>query len=119
MSLQDLLAELQKTYLATLPEKVLNLETLWKTNQVELLETEYHKLKGTGRTYGLPEVTQVGEAMEHLCGGVASALDQAVPLSLILLTRIHVTRNGGHPLKVETEPEFQTIIALTQPENRK
>jgi len=70
-SLQDVLAELQRNYIASMPGKITVLDGLWRAGELDKLRTEYHKLKGTGKTYGLPEVTQVGEALERLCDAPA------------------------------------------------
>lgn len=110
-SLQDVLAGLQKNYLASLPEKIANIDSLWRSRQMDKLHTDYHKLKGTGRTYGLPEVSQLGEAMERVTElGDLDVLAQAVPLSLILLKAIGESRAQGRPLEIEKETEFKQIL---------
>lgn len=110
MSLQDILAELQKTYLASLPEKITTLETLWSERKLVLLKTEYHKLKGTGRTYGFPEISQIGEALERLCEGDSEVLAQAVPLSTRLITRVLELRLQGKAMDLENEADFRTLV---------
>jgi HPt (histidine-containing phosphotransfer) domain-containing protein len=111
--IQELLGQLRQTYLATLPDKIVNLESLWKAQSLQLLKTEYHKLKGTGRTYGLPEVSQLGEALEHLCEAApAPVIDKAVQLSLTLLRDISTQRSKGLPLDIENTAGFAEITAL-------
>jgi HPt (histidine-containing phosphotransfer) domain-containing protein len=112
MSMKDLLAELQKDYLASFPDKVANLRKLFQENNLEDLQTEYHKLKGTGRTYGVPEVSQLGGALERLCEEDSDSLMSAVPLSLLILDRIRVSRGKGLPLNLDDDRDFQTIIEL-------
>jgi HPt (histidine-containing phosphotransfer) domain-containing protein len=111
--IQELLGQLRQTYLATLPDKIVNLESLWKAQSLQLLKTEYHKLKGTGRTYGLPEVSQLGEALEHLYEAApAPVIDKAVQLSLSLLRDISTQRSKGLPLDIENTAGFAEITAL-------
>jgi chemotaxis protein histidine kinase CheA len=121
-SLTALLAELQKNYLASFNEKAVNLEHLWKTGKLEELTTEYHKLKGTGRTYGLPEVTQLGEVLESICEyhvglhdemALTAALANAVPVSLRLLDRIQTSRtSAGEEYLLDTDPDFLLLLSL-------
>lgn len=118
-SLKDVLAELQKNYLASMPEKIQNLETLWSGRKLELLKTDYHKLKGTGRTYGFPEITLLGAAMERLCEIDQSSLERAVPISLVLLSRIRDMRAKGQPLDLDQEPDFKTIVTMVEAADRK
>lgn len=121
-SLQALLAELQRDYLASFAEKTVNLEKLWKSERLEELTTEYHKLKGTGRTYGLPEVTNLGEVLESICEynvelndppKLAEALATAVPLSLKLLERIRFSRTQmGEEFVLENDSDFLLLLGL-------
>ena len=111
--IQELLRDLQKTYLASIPEKIQAIQILFEANQLKLLKTDFHKLKGTGRTYGLPEVTQIGEAMEQI---VASAnpgdIHEAVPLSMQLLGDIAQLRALGELPKIEESPAFIRIVEI-------
>jgi HPt (histidine-containing phosphotransfer) domain-containing protein len=114
VSIHALLAELQKNYLAALPEKVTLIEDLWKDGKLDLLRTEYHKLKGTGRTYGLPEITQIGAALERLCESAKAELVRAVPMSTKLLRRIGDQRTKGETPVLDHDPDFQAIVAMVE-----
>jgi len=114
MSLKDILADLQKDYIRSMPSKVTNLQFLWQEGRREELATEYHKLKGTGRTYGIPEISQLGEALEALLESQADqpSLQNAVELSFCILKRIHTARVAGEAHKLEDDHDFQIIIEL-------
>lgn len=112
MSLDDLLEELKKEYLATFPAKIVLIRELFAKKAYTELETEYHKLKGTGRTHGLPEVTQLGELVERLCEVERAALPHAVPRSLDILARIRETRDKGEAYDIEKDPDFLLIVRL-------
>jgi HPt (histidine-containing phosphotransfer) domain-containing protein len=118
MSLEDLLAELKTEYLVSITDKISTIETLWREHQLEELETEFHKMKGTGSTYGLPEISQLGEAMERLCEINRPALAQMVPLAMALLARIQTHRQRGETFVIESDPDFRivqdTVIASDQ-----
>src|SRR5438067_1747973 len=118
MSLKEVLAELQRNYLQAIPEKITLLEKLHNSKQYDLLETEYHKLKGTGRTYGLPEVTLIGAAVERLCEIDRQRLPVAVPLSVTLLRWVREKRCGGETPLIENQPEFRTLISLVEAADR-
>lgn len=104
MSLDDILKDLQKNYLKGLTQKVALLELLWRQNDLNGIKTEYHKLKGTGRTYGLPEITQLGESMERICEHTPKNLDKALPLSLTLLRRVQEKRQSNIESLVSNSP---------------
>ncbi len=116
MSIKAILAELQKDYVASIPHKIATISEYWRTQKLEDLQTEYHKLKGTGRTYGLPEVTQLGEALEALCISGSSSLPIAVPLSINVLERIRAHRELGTQINLEEDRDFQVIIELVMSE---
>ncbi len=117
-SLQEILAGLQKTYLASMPDKVTNINALWKAGELEKLETEYHKLKGTGRTYGLPEFTFLGEILERICMLDPKSLPTAVPLSLTLLTRMRDARVQGASVDLDNEPDYQQLKKIAEAAGR-
>ena len=114
MSIQDVLAGLQKTYLASMPDKATLIEALFKSGDLEKLETEYHKLKGTGRTYGLPEFTQLGATLERICEIDPDSLPKAVPLSLNLMTRMCDARVQGLSVSLDAEADFQTLVKIVE-----
>ena len=111
--IQELLRELQKTYLASIPEKIAAIQTLFEASHLKLLKTDFHKLKGTGRTYGLPEVTQIGEAMEQIVASAdLTAINEAVPLSVQLLGDIAQHRALGEIPKIEESHAFIRIVQI-------
>lgn len=111
MNIKNLLADLQKDYLNSIPEKIANLIALRKSGHLEDLRTEFHKLKGTGRTYGLPEITQIGGAIEVLCDH-PELFAISFPLSIHLLEKIRVSRVNGQAFKIEEDRDFQVIAEL-------
>jgi Hpt domain len=113
-SLAEVLAGLQKSYLAAIPEKIVNLEALFKASELVKLETEYHKLKGTGRTYGLPEVTEIGAVLERICQLDPGNLATAVPLSLTLLAKMRDHRTAGQPYVLDGELEFIALNKIVE-----
>lgn len=64
MKFSDLLKELKSDYLNILPERIANIEKLLMEKNWQQLHVEFHKLKGTGKTYGFPEVSEICEKME-------------------------------------------------------
>lgn len=66
MSIHDVLAELRKTYLEALPGRADGIERLLQEGKYNEVETEFHKLKGTGKTYGFPDISVVCEKLEFL-----------------------------------------------------
>jgi len=64
--LSRLLSDLKKEYLITLPEKIEKLRSLTEKEKWIEIQEEYHKLKGTGKTYGFPEISTLSEQLETL-----------------------------------------------------
>lgn len=112
--LKDLLAQLQVDYLKALPTKLTNIESFWKERKLQQLETEFHKLKGTGKTYGLPEISQLGQMLEHLCSAPEDTLNLAVARGLVLFRKVHESRSRGEPLPLDAQSEFQELTTLIQ-----
>lgn len=66
-SFDQLLQSLKKDYAKSFPEKIEKLRQLTLAKDWKELEVEYHNLKGNGKTYGFPEISQMAEQMENLC----------------------------------------------------
>jgi len=64
MSYEDLMKELQSSYLLQLPDRIEEIKIFIKNENKQALLEEFHKLKGTGATYGFPEITQVAKEAE-------------------------------------------------------
>ena len=111
-SLNDVLAELKKTYLAGLPARIELISQLSDSGRLAEVETEFHKLKGTGKTYGLAEVSRIGELAEKLCEQGAEKARMAVPLALELLRHFHTAKVGNLPFELDAQPQFQTLSKL-------
>lgn len=114
MSLDDVLAELRKTYLDALPGRADLIETLFKNHQYAEVETEFHKLKGTGKTYGLPEVTTIGEVAERLCEHGSTSAEESVPAALNALRKVTKARVNGTVLDLTSDPDFLYLSELAR-----
>lgn len=67
MSFEEMLRSLEREYLSSLPEKVKIITAQIEAGDNSNLRESFHKLKGTGRTYGLPEVSELGALVESIC----------------------------------------------------
>jgi hypothetical protein len=108
--LAQILEKLKSDYLANLPPRIAQMEELWLKSEHKLLKTEFHKLKGTGKTYGLPEISELGLIAEDLCQ--TEARTQAVPVILDLLHKIHSHRINGKVFDLGATAEFQKLTAM-------
>lgn len=65
MSIAELMKQMQEKYIADLKTKPDELVKLVAQNEQEILRNFFHKLKGSGSTYGLPQVTDYGRKFEE------------------------------------------------------
>lgn len=110
--LKVILEGLKREYLKNMPEKFETVTRLWRAGEIDLLETEFHKLKGTGKTYGLPEVSELGLVAEELCSADGSIRDRAVELTLEIMRKIHETRLAGNEFDLTKSKEFAELTKL-------
>lgn len=109
--MNDVILELKKEYLESFEEKIQTIETLWQKKERELLLNEFHKIKGTGATYGVPEVTELGRVMEELCAQGPDNLGVLVLLSTELLRRIQYHHTLPDSLwNLEKDPDFARLL---------
>lgn len=61
----DILDELRKDYLNSLPDIILEIKAALEDGDWEIIEKHFHRFAGSGQTYGLPDITTVGRGIEN------------------------------------------------------
>lgn len=116
MSLQALLESLQKDYIASLPQKWANLQTHIDARDMGALRDDFHKLKGTGKTYGLPEVSELAALIERILIAESDVSPdeglKAASHGVGLLRKIHVARSQQMPFELDSSEEFAHLRKL-------
>ncbi|MGZ5278535.1 MAG: Hpt domain-containing protein [Pseudobdellovibrionaceae bacterium] len=110
--LSHVLNELKEEYLKKLPIKIDNLKLLTTAQNWAALEDEYHKLKGTGKTYGFPEISIVCEKLEFL---VQQKNHQTVDLfhqANELLAKMHHGYLKKESINLEQDAFARSLLAL-------
>jgi len=109
--LSELLLELKNDYRKNFPKRVQSLRELTQLQDWESLTREFHKLKGTGRTYGYPEVSILCEVLEQACreGRVDAVQMQKV---FSVFARMMESWEDGQFFHPHQDPEAQEIMAL-------
>lgn len=115
MSLEQMMAELRKDYVDSLPKKLVSITDHWTSGQIDELKNDFHKLKGTGKTYGLPEITDVGLIMEHLCKVRPDQLKVAMPLAQSALKSIYALRSQNKDVTLDTVTELRELKKFETP----
>lgn len=112
MSFEDLLKSLQRDYLASLPEKVVNIRAQIDAAAVADLRESFHKLKGTGRTYGLPDVSLLAETVEGICIHRPVEAVKACTVATGILEDIYSVHSRGEVFQLQADARFAQIRAL-------
>lgn len=89
MPLDDVLLELKDKYHKDLPEMQSRLSEMLQKEDYEGIYQEVHKLKGTGSTYGFPEVTELATVLETLSRQTYKEKSEDLHNGLRLLEKIH------------------------------
>jgi HPt (histidine-containing phosphotransfer) domain-containing protein len=106
---EQMMAELQVEYLTALPQRLIQMAEQLAVQNVSALREEFHKLKGTGKTYGLPEISELCEVAERICLERPQHVADAVPRALNLLRQIHKARINKSVVSLAEQSEFSQI----------
>lgn len=101
-----MMAELQEEYLQSFPEKYETMKTYFRNSEWYNLELEFHKLKGTGTTYGVPEVSELCEFMEAHCQNKGAIQEEDLLTSLTLLQKIREKYSMGKTYELSTDSQY-------------
>jgi HPt (histidine-containing phosphotransfer) domain-containing protein len=114
MSIEEMLKALQAEYLSSIPEKIKSIGGFVAQNDGSNLREAFHKLKGTGRTYGIPEVSDLGDMVEKIC---LQDLKMAVPAArtaLLMLGDIYRARKGEITYDFNADRRLEELRKLLQ-----
>lgn len=110
MSLDELMKSLRAEYLTELPLKIKQIEDLFLEENSTELRDMFHKLKGTGKTYGIPELSTLAEFVEKtLLGKPKEALIYG-KVFLKLLREIYQARAKDLEFDIQKDPRFLALI---------
>lgn len=113
MSFQEMMEQLKKEYIQALPNRVDEIRRKLTAIDTSSLREDFHKLKGTGKTYGVPEITLLAEVVERICAGKPKEVVGAVvPEALDLLSLIHDHRTSQRSFDIELDERFHKIKDL-------
>ena len=105
----QMMAELREEYLVSFDEKFNAMRGFLEGADWYSLELEFHKLKGTGTTYGVPEVTELCEIMEKICREKSQIDESLLNLAISLLSKIREKYTNGTDFDLGADPQFQAI----------
>lgn len=107
MSVDNVLKRLHKEYVSSFSTKIENLKKL--SNTPHLLTEEFHKLKGSGRTYGVAELSLLAEQMERLGKIAPEKLNEHLLQGLQLFQKIKDSRDANLAFAIESDADFNKL----------
>lgn len=108
--LSRVLSDLKAEYLTALPEKIKRIRSLTENESWDQIYDEYHKLKGTGKTYGFPEISTVCEKLEILAQKKETQKKALFLEAAGLLEDIHKAFISGKNFDLENHPFSKTLL---------
>lgn len=115
MSMDQLLKNLKAQYISELHMKIREMEELLakKTSSVVFYEI-FHKLKGSGLTYGCAEVSDISSLAESYCQSAHPHWPEAVEMSIELLKRVYIARlqQIDQIYDLGADPQYAMLVDL-------
>lgn len=108
----EVMAELRQEYLESFDEKFKLWSQLFQDSNFESLELEFHKMKGTGATYGAPEVSHLCEHLERICRDQKQVDQATLSKAIALLEKIRDKYLNAYEFDLNAEKDFETIKSL-------
>lgn len=89
------------------------LEKSFFHNDLGCLREDFHKLKGTGKTYGFPEISELSEVVERVLIDRPQTYSQVVPEAIGILSDIYRALATSRSFDLASDGRFREIRALT------
>lgn len=104
--------QLKQEYINDLSEKIDLLKQLKQSKNYDELRLNYHKLKGSGQLYGMPEVSELAAIMEKLYSQPIPELEERQSLALNILEKIQNAHRNEECYSLATDPSFIVLEKL-------
>lgn len=110
--LSRVLSDLKKEYLEALPGKIQKIRSLTQKENWPLIYEEYHKLKGTGKTYGFPEISILCEQLEKLAQKKETQKPALFLEAVDLLEELRLSFENNRSFDLLSHPLGKTLLKL-------
>lgn len=107
----EMMRDLQQEYLQQFPQRLQRMKQQWQEKNITAITREFHQLKGTGKTYGFSEVSELCEMLEFLCEEIQAPFPE-ITSALEILEKIFSTRAQGSILSFDGNDNFLQIKDL-------
>lgn len=109
---KKMLLDMKQDYLVALPKRIILIRDLTDKENWKDLNEEFHKLKGTGKTYGFPEISIVCEILETLSGKDRVPSPDVFKKVPDLFERMYQTYLQNQPFPLEQDDFARSLLAL-------
>ncbi|MCB0419586.1 MAG: Hpt domain-containing protein [Bdellovibrionales bacterium] len=109
---EQMMKDLQKEYISELPDRIREIQSHFEVMDANLLRDDFHKLKGTGKTYGIPEISELCEVVESICLKGETLIKKVLPLSIELLHEIQKRRSKNENFALSSDTRFAQICKI-------
>jgi HPt (histidine-containing phosphotransfer) domain-containing protein len=110
-SYKDMMADLRKDYIASLQERMNLVREALNSLDWPALYTQFHKLKGTGKTYGCPEISYVASPLEALADSKNESHLDAIREGFEFLERISNSYIQSGQIDEVLKNQTQDVVA--------
>jgi HPt (histidine-containing phosphotransfer) domain-containing protein len=115
MSFESMMESLKSQYLSDLDQKIILIRELLQKKQLEEVKSVFHKLKGTGGTYGINEISLLGGTVETLCENHPANVPRAVDLATDLIKQIKEAQLQKKSFDIEHHASYKELLDLAAP----
>lgn len=109
MSFAAMMEQLKQEYIQSLPEKIQVIQENIQKKCSDSLKEDFHKLKGTGKTYGLPEISTLAASVEAICIHSPDQSVNAATQALPILQDIHRLRLADQSHDIGSDERYLEI----------
>ncbi|MEO0334792.1 MAG: Hpt domain-containing protein [Pseudomonadota bacterium] len=111
MSFTDMLTQLKMEYVGGLPAKITTIKEHLRGEDLIALRTDFHKLKGNGKTYGLPEISELASLVESHCLEEPDRALSSVQSAVEILEDIYSHRQSDKELNLQSDPRYLSLLS--------
>lgn len=103
------LEELRNKYIKSFPEKISQIRKYIATKDLPPIQVEFHKLKGSGKTYGISDISDIAVLIEQHCKNNHPQTFENAEKACLLLEKIKNALENNLTFNALSDPLFKEI----------
>jgi len=111
-NMDDILKGLRDEYIKELPDKIKAVHRAYESHDFKTVTDCFHRIKGSGKTYSVDELSEIGRVLEEICLNYPGKMGFAVPKAIYFMQQVYSYRLAEKVYVPRNNEDFQKLLEI-------